>query len=389
MIGLERCRLDGRTEAGGDRRRGGVGLVGGDAALLDRERRDVADGVDVAQPRDRAVLVDGNKPVALGGQSGRGVADEPRQGHDAIGGNRAAVAQRGAVVAHRRDLGLGQEVDAAVAQQVSDDAGGGGSEEGQRLVLGGGECQLGAYHAVVGDPRCCEQRELVERQRPARPGRDREEHVVDRPRFQICQQRTIVLDVLGAPEREPAGQPLLRDRAGSEHERVVVEFFAIGQRDAMGVGVYARDCVAHVAHAMGLLEPVERKPVRRRVAKRLHDRQRPIHEMVLACYEVDLDLDRLGERPQREHRLDRAHAAAGHDDPRRGSRRAVLFRHGASLVVDAFANAMTRTGHARGVLNGWQSPFDRTRRIAEAPGVADQRGNHARRPHGLGRRSPS
>jgi hypothetical protein len=309
-------------------------LASADGPRDGAENYDVADGVDVAQPCDGAVLVDGNEAVAVGGQPGRGVADEPRQRHDAIGGDRTAVAQRGSLVAHRRDLGFSQEVNAAGAEEIADDPGGGGPEEGQRLAMGSGECQLGADHAVVRYPRGCKQREFVERQRPARAGRDREEDMADGPGFQLGEQRTIGLDVLGCPEREPARQPLLRDRAGSDHARVELQFSATGQRDAMGVGVHARDRVAQVAHAMGALEPVERKPVWRRVAERLHHRQRSIHEMVLARHEVDFDRDLPGDRPQRKHRLDRAHAAARHDHPRTGSRRAPLFGHGASLVTD-------------------------------------------------------
>ena len=302
-----------------------------------------------------------NEPVGVGGQPGRGVADEPRQRHDAIGGDQPAVGQRGPVVAQRYHLGIGQQANAAVGEQVADDPAGGGAEKRQRLALGGGEGQLGADHAMVGDPCGGQQRQLVERQRPARRGRDREKHVVDGPRFQLGQQHTVVLDVLGSPERQRARQPLRRERAGGDHERVELQFAATGQRDAMGVAIHARERVAPVTHAMGALKPIQRQPIRRRVAEGLHHRQRPIQEMVLGRYELDLDRERLGQRPQREHRLDRTHAVAGHDDPRTGSHRWVPFGHDASLVADRRAIAVTRTGHARGLLNGWQSPFDRPR----------------------------
>jgi hypothetical protein len=145
--------------------------------------------------------------------------------------------------------------------------------------------------------------------------------VVDGPRFQFSQQRTVVLNVLGSPERQRARQPRLRERPGGDHERVELQFAATGQRDPMGVGVHARELVPAVTHAMGALKPLQRQPVRRRVAERLNHCQRAIQEMVLACYEFDLDLDQLGQRPQREHRLDRTHAGARHDDPRTVSRR--------------------------------------------------------------------
>jgi hypothetical protein len=136
---------------------------------------------------------------------------------------------------------------------------------------------------------------------------------------------------------------------------------------------------------MGALEPVERKPVWRRVAERLHHRQRSIHEMVLARHEVDFDRDLPGDRPQRKHRLDRAHAAARHDHPRTGSRRA----------YDAGAGGGDRPGAPRcaGAVGGlrlsWRSRIwaPRACRSRSCAGAA-RRDRRSRRTDGRGRRHP-
>ena len=49
---------------------GRVGLLAGDAALLDRERGDVAGGVDVGDALHARVGVGGRKPVRVGRQAG-------------------------------------------------------------------------------------------------------------------------------------------------------------------------------------------------------------------------------------------------------------------------------------------------------------------------------
>src|SRR5207237_4026572 len=63
--GAERLRLDRRSRRGGDRLCGGVGLLRGDAALLDRERGGVPRGEDVVQPLDAAVRVGRDEPVRV------------------------------------------------------------------------------------------------------------------------------------------------------------------------------------------------------------------------------------------------------------------------------------------------------------------------------------
>ena len=64
----ERLRVDRRAGRGGDRLGDGVGLLGGQAALLERERGDVARGVDVVDAGDPAVAVDRDEPVPSAGR---------------------------------------------------------------------------------------------------------------------------------------------------------------------------------------------------------------------------------------------------------------------------------------------------------------------------------
>ena len=68
-----------------------VGLLGGEAAVLDRVRGRVAGGEDVGASVDAAVLVDGDEPVVVVRQPGDARADELGQGHDHVGMDEVAA----------------------------------------------------------------------------------------------------------------------------------------------------------------------------------------------------------------------------------------------------------------------------------------------------------
>ena len=61
---LERARHDGQAQGGEHRLDGGIGLLGGEAALLEREVGDVARGVDAVGARHATVVV--HRDEALG-----------------------------------------------------------------------------------------------------------------------------------------------------------------------------------------------------------------------------------------------------------------------------------------------------------------------------------
>ena len=64
---MERPGLDGRTETGSDVLGRGVGLLGAEAALLDRERRSIAGRIDVIHSTDPGVIVDRDEAALVGG----------------------------------------------------------------------------------------------------------------------------------------------------------------------------------------------------------------------------------------------------------------------------------------------------------------------------------
>ena len=64
---MERPGLDGRTETRRDVLGRGVGLLGAEAALLDRERRPVAGGIDVVHSADPGVIIDRDEAAVVGG----------------------------------------------------------------------------------------------------------------------------------------------------------------------------------------------------------------------------------------------------------------------------------------------------------------------------------
>ena len=87
---VERVGLDVAAELGGDRFDRGVGLLGGDAALLDREVGHVADGVGVGEAGDPGVVVDRDEAVGVVGEAVDVAALEPRQADHGVGFDRLA-----------------------------------------------------------------------------------------------------------------------------------------------------------------------------------------------------------------------------------------------------------------------------------------------------------
>ena len=84
--GPEGPRLDRDARVGRDRLRRGLGLLCRDAALLDRERRDVAGRVYVRQAGDAPVQVDGDESFERLRDAADPRAFQSRQRDDAICG---------------------------------------------------------------------------------------------------------------------------------------------------------------------------------------------------------------------------------------------------------------------------------------------------------------
>ena len=75
----ERLRIDVGAHRGCDRLGDGVGLLGGQATLLDREGRRVTGGEHAVQAGEPAVRVGVEEPVASAGDAAQSWADQARQ----------------------------------------------------------------------------------------------------------------------------------------------------------------------------------------------------------------------------------------------------------------------------------------------------------------------
>jgi hypothetical protein len=69
----------------GDRRRGQVGLLGGQAALLDRPRGHVAGGEDTLDADHGIVAVNGDEALVIARQPGKSRPRQPRRRYDGVG----------------------------------------------------------------------------------------------------------------------------------------------------------------------------------------------------------------------------------------------------------------------------------------------------------------
>jgi hypothetical protein len=82
----ERFRVDRSSSGGRDRLRRRIGLLGGDAALLDRERGRITGGVHAVDTRHPPALVRRHEPGGIVGKAGKARPDQLRQGDDAVRG---------------------------------------------------------------------------------------------------------------------------------------------------------------------------------------------------------------------------------------------------------------------------------------------------------------
>ena len=193
----ERARLELGAGAGGDRLGGRVGLLGGDSALLEREAGRVARGPDVDLAVHLSEWVGREEARARRAESpSQARAFEPRQRHGAVGADRAAGRDRQLAVGERERGRAGDELDAAVLEQLerspsspSAPNSSSGASSGVTMVT------RTSGRARVDEPRPREQRELVERKRPAGAARNGEDEALDLARERVLEH----LRQLGAP----------------------------------------------------------------------------------------------------------------------------------------------------------------------------------------------
>ena len=260
--------------------RGGVGLLAGDPALLDRERRHVAGGVDVRHAGHARVAVDDEEPVGVGGQPGNARAFEARQGDDAVDLQQIA-AQRDPAGRDDVRVGRGVQDDAGLGQQPGDLTRGVGAEDRQRRRLGRHDVELerGAHLIrALGE----HQRELVERQRPGAAGRDDERDPADVALLDVLDDAVQAL-LIGqrAGEHGRSAERLDRARARRDQQLVVRQMLPGDRDDGVLGGVDARQAPAVVREARVGGHALDRIGRGRPGGERREHAQRPVGEVGL------------------------------------------------------------------------------------------------------------
>ena len=119
----------------GDRLGGGVGLLGGDAALLDRAGGCVTRGVHVVEALDAAVQIHWDEAVAVVGEPRDIRPDDARKAHHLVGGKRRPGSGQQLALARLHRHAVGQQLDAALLEQLSHRGGGRRPEQLERLRL--------------------------------------------------------------------------------------------------------------------------------------------------------------------------------------------------------------------------------------------------------------
>ena len=332
---------------GRDRLGRGVGLLGGEAALLDRPGRRVAGGEDVARAGDAAVLVDSDEALGIRRQAGDPRALQARERDHGVGGDQAPVAGRERAADDRLGHRLALEADARAIQQAGERIGGHGPEEVQRPRLGRDDRELGAVRQLVRG----EQRQLVERQRPAGAGRQREQHALARPAERALDRAR----TQRAAERGRAGHGFDRSRAGGDDQAVVADAHAVRGADLVALGVHRAEGPM-ATDDPELREAAERHPRGALAAERGEDRRWALHEVVAGGEHLDGDAI-AGERVEGQDGLDRGDAATGDEDAQWVGGGGAWSCHGPN---DRMAGAAAR--HRGGPRRRCGFPAGRTRR---------------------------
>lgn len=155
-----------------------------------------------------------------------------------------------------------------------------------------------------------QQGEFVERQRPADTGRKGEGDLPELPCERLFEKRGEREPVLRAAEGECAGHRFERPGAERKQKHVVPEHGTIHGAERVLVGVDPRHASLAQARSSRLDERPERKPPHLADPERLRDRQGVVRKVGFRGDELDQE-PVLGERAQRQCRLERRDAAAG------------------------------------------------------------------------------
>ena len=133
------------------------------------------------------------------------------------------------------------------------------------------------------------ERELVEGQRPDVPGRERERDALDEPGLGRAQERAEGVAVGRAAKGERAAERRLRAGADRDHERVVLDFYAVGRDGDLAGRVHTLELAGSEPRTGLRRERGELERTGCPEPERLGDRERPVPEVVLGCDELDVD----------------------------------------------------------------------------------------------------
>ncbi len=308
---VKRLRLDraGQRERG-DRFGGRVGLLGGDAAVLEREVGGVAGGVHALDAAHLAVRVDRDEPVLGGRQPAHGGAVELGQRDHAIDLQAAVVgAHRDRVPARHLGVGGGDHADARVGEQLGHGVACAGAEDRKRRLLGCDDRDRQRHAALERAPGG-HQRELVHRQLPAHPRRDHEREPLHEPAFDVLQQAVQDVVELAVVDRVGVLVAAVDACAQREQQRVVWQLLAVvGVGDARA-GIDPREAVLQQLHADLRGQLAQRVAPRAAVGERFAHGHRAVHELGVGRQHRERCV-LAGEIAQRERALQSAHAATG------------------------------------------------------------------------------
>ena len=169
----------------GDILGGGIGLLGSEAALLDRERRPVARRVDVMDTFYSGVIVDRDEALVISGQAVDRRSLHQRQG-DHLGRAQCPIAgtELDSGIVELAHGGAREEVDPTGVEQLSDSRAGRWPEYGKGS---GFRCHYRDFDVEppIGRPALRHQGDLVQRQRPGDAVRNDEGHPMILPRRPI------------------------------------------------------------------------------------------------------------------------------------------------------------------------------------------------------------
>ena len=311
--GMERLRLDVRTEGPGDVLRGRVGLLCAEAALLDREVGPVPCRVDVVDALDAAVLIDRQEAVLVGGEARQPRALQHRQGHDVVRLQELVSGLEGDVaVVGLVGVPAGDDADAPGLEYSCDLGAAGGSECDQGRGLGGDEADLHGHPRL---PRVGlgQQGELIEGEGPGRLGRndkgDRAARARGVPGEQIGKSQSVARVLEGAGVAEGLGGR----GAHADDQAVVWDPRSVAKGDGVARRVDSGDVPPHELAADLLDGSSEISLLRRLMGERLFDYQGLVGE-VRARSDEDRRSSVTGEIADRQQRLKTGDPAARDDD---------------------------------------------------------------------------